>query len=42
MGDISGDVSWNGHGVTIKSAPSDLVGLLAPRPACWKAMSADV
>ena len=32
MGDISGDVSWNGHGVTIKSAPSDLVGLLASRP----------
>src|SRR5205809_1106656 len=31
-GDIAGDVSWIGHGVTIKSAPSDLVGLLAPRP----------
>ena len=32
IGDISSDVSWNGHGVTIKSAPSDLVGLLASRP----------
>jgi 2-polyprenyl-6-methoxyphenol hydroxylase-like FAD-dependent oxidoreductase len=32
-GDIAGDVSWIGHGVTIKSAPSNLVGLLAPRPA---------
>ena len=31
-GDIAGDVNWIGHGVTIKSAPSDLVGLLAPRP----------
>ena len=31
-GDIAGDVSWIGHGVTIKSAPSDLVGLLAARP----------
>ena len=31
-GDIAGDVSWIGHGVTIKSAPSDLVGLLASRP----------
>src|SRR3954453_8178859 len=30
-GDIAGDVSWIGHGVTIKSAPSHLVGLLAPR-----------
>jgi hypothetical protein len=29
-GDIAGDVNWIGHGVTIKSAPSDLVGLLAP------------
>ena len=28
-GDIAGDVSWIGHGVTIKSAPSHLVGLLA-------------
>ena len=25
-------MSWIGHGVTIKSAPSHLVGLLAPRP----------
>ena len=31
-GDIAGDVSWIGHGVTIKSAPSHLVGLLASRP----------
>ena len=31
-GDIAGDVKWVGHGVTIKSAPSDLVGLLASRP----------
>ena len=31
-GDIAGDVNWIGHGVTIKSAPSNLVGLLAPRP----------
>lgn len=31
-GDIAGDVSWIGHGVTIKGAPSDLVGLLASRP----------
>jgi 2-polyprenyl-6-methoxyphenol hydroxylase-like FAD-dependent oxidoreductase len=31
-GDIVNDVSWVGHGVTIKSAPSDLVGLLASRP----------
>jgi 2-polyprenyl-6-methoxyphenol hydroxylase-like FAD-dependent oxidoreductase len=31
-GDIAGDVSWIGHGITIKSAPSHLVGLLAPRP----------
>src|SRR3954452_2527808 len=31
-GDIDGDVSWSGHGVTIRSAPSHLVGLLAPRP----------
>jgi len=32
-GDIAGDVRWVGHGVTLKSAPSDLVGLLASRPA---------
>jgi 2-polyprenyl-6-methoxyphenol hydroxylase-like FAD-dependent oxidoreductase len=31
-GDIAGDVQWIGHGVTIKSAPSDMVGLLASRP----------
>src|SRR5215468_12498082 len=31
-GDIAGDVAWIGHGVTIRSAPSDLVGLLASRP----------
>jgi hypothetical protein len=31
-GDIAGDVNWIGHGVTIKSAPSELVGLLASRP----------
>jgi 2-polyprenyl-6-methoxyphenol hydroxylase-like FAD-dependent oxidoreductase len=31
-GDIAGDVNWVGHGVAIKSAPSDLIGLLASRP----------
>src|SRR4249919_3635412 len=31
-GDIAGDVNWVGHGVTIKSAPSDLIGLLASLP----------
>lgn len=31
-GDIAADVSWIGHGVTIKSAPSEMVGLLASRP----------
>src|SRR4051812_5870522 len=31
-GDIAGDVNWIGHGVTIKSAPSDMIGLLASRP----------
>jgi 2-polyprenyl-6-methoxyphenol hydroxylase-like FAD-dependent oxidoreductase len=31
-GDIAGDVNWVGHGVTLKSAPSDLIGLLASRP----------
>jgi hypothetical protein len=31
-GDIAGDVNWIGHGVTIRSVPSDLVGLLAARP----------
>jgi 2-polyprenyl-6-methoxyphenol hydroxylase-like FAD-dependent oxidoreductase len=31
-GDIADDVSWIGHGITLKTAPSDLVGLLASRP----------
>lgn len=31
-GDIVDDVNWIGHGVTLKSAPSHLVGLLASRP----------
>lgn len=31
-GDIAGDVNWIGHGVMLKSSPSHLVGLLAPRP----------
>jgi 2-polyprenyl-6-methoxyphenol hydroxylase-like FAD-dependent oxidoreductase len=31
-GDIAGDVIWVGHGVALRSAPSDLVGLLASRP----------
>lgn len=31
-GDIAGDVDWVGHGVKIKSGPSDMVGLLASRP----------
>jgi 2-polyprenyl-6-methoxyphenol hydroxylase-like FAD-dependent oxidoreductase len=31
-GDIGGDVNWIGHGVVLKSARSDLVGLLASRP----------
>jgi 2-polyprenyl-6-methoxyphenol hydroxylase-like FAD-dependent oxidoreductase len=31
-GDIAGDVSWVGHGVTLKSASSDLIGVLASRP----------
>ena len=31
-GDIAGDVDWIGHGVAIKRAPSELVGLLASRP----------
>src|SRR5581483_12077915 len=31
-GDIAGDVIWVGHGVTLQSAPSDLLGLLASRP----------
>jgi len=32
-GDITGDVNWIGHGVTLKTAPSDMIGLLAARPA---------
>ena len=31
-GDIADDVSWFGHGVALKTAPSDMVGLLASRP----------
>ena len=31
-GDIAGDVNWIGHGVARKTAPSDLIGLLASRP----------
>ena len=31
-GDIAHDVNWIGHGVTIKTAPSDMIGLLASRP----------
>jgi 2-polyprenyl-6-methoxyphenol hydroxylase-like FAD-dependent oxidoreductase len=31
-GDIVADVNWIGHGVTLQSAPSHLVGLLASRP----------
>jgi 2-polyprenyl-6-methoxyphenol hydroxylase-like FAD-dependent oxidoreductase len=31
-GDIAGDVNWIGHGVVLKSARSDLIGLLASRP----------
>jgi 2-polyprenyl-6-methoxyphenol hydroxylase-like FAD-dependent oxidoreductase len=31
-GDIASDVNWIGHGVTLKLAPSHLVGLLASRP----------
>ena len=30
--DIAHDVAWLGHGVTLKPAPSDLVGVLATRP----------
>ncbi len=32
-GDIAGDVLWVGHGVALKTTPSDLLGLLASRPA---------
>jgi 2-polyprenyl-6-methoxyphenol hydroxylase-like FAD-dependent oxidoreductase len=31
-GDIANDVNWIGHGVALKTAPSDLTGLLASRP----------
>ena len=31
-GDIANDVSWMGHGVALKTAPSAMVGLLAARP----------
>ena len=31
-GDVVGDVVWVGHGITLKSGPSDLVGVLASRP----------
>ena len=30
--DIAHDVAWFGHGIALKPAPSDLVGLLASRP----------
>ena len=34
-GDIAGDVSWVGHGVTLKSAPSDLiVSVTSGSPRC--------
>ena len=26
-GDVAGDVNWIGHGLTLKSAPCDLIGL---------------
>jgi len=32
VGDLANDVAWFGHGIALKSAPSDLVGLLASRP----------
>lgn len=31
-GDIVNDVSWLGHGVALKTAPSNMIGLLASRP----------
>lgn len=31
-GDMSDTVDWVGHNVRLKSGPSDLIGLLAPRP----------
>jgi 2-polyprenyl-6-methoxyphenol hydroxylase-like FAD-dependent oxidoreductase len=30
--DIANDANWIGHGVSLKTAPSDMVGLLASRP----------
>src|SRR5215467_3675498 len=30
-GDIAGDAIWNCHGITLKSEPSSMVGLLASR-----------
>src|ERR1700745_3237 len=35
-GDIVGDVGWVGHGVTLKSVPSKMVGLLAARPGAGR------
>lgn len=32
LGDIADTVDWIGHNVRLKSGPSDLIGLLAPRP----------
>ena len=32
VGDLAKDVAWFGHGIVLKPAPSDLVGLLASRP----------
>jgi 2-polyprenyl-6-methoxyphenol hydroxylase-like FAD-dependent oxidoreductase len=32
-GDVVADVAWVGHGITLKSGPSDLMGVLASRPA---------
>jgi hypothetical protein len=32
VGDLANDVAWFGHGIALKPAPSDLVGLLASRP----------
>ena len=31
-GDVAGDVNWIGHGLTLKSAPCDLIGLFVSRP----------
>lgn len=32
LGDIADTVDWVGHNIRLKSGPSDLIGLLAPRP----------